>query len=291
TQTALEGNPLAVFPNAGGLDGSLMQRIARELNLSETAFVLPPSGAEAAARLRIFTPGYEMMFAGHPTICTAYVMRHLGLVGRDRTEFTLEEGVGPVRVRVDAGADPLIWLETPPITHGKIFDRTLCARAVGLSESDLLTDVPCQLVSAGNPNVYIALGGRAAVDRAAVDTVALQALLATEPAPACIFVFAKTPEGAYSRMFAPAHGVPEDPATGSATGPLAAFMMQHGLAPHVDGTRFISEQGTKMGRRSRLHVFVHGDHGSSSIEVGGHVAPLTVATMTLDLPSPVAASA
>jgi trans-2,3-dihydro-3-hydroxyanthranilate isomerase len=94
-------------------------------------------------------------------------------------------------------------------------------------------------------------------------------------------VFTPTPEGAYSRMFAPEHGVMEDPATGSATGPLAAYMMRHRLAPGRSGTRWISEQGTKMGRRSLLHVNIHGEQGSEGIEVGGYTTPLVDATMTI----------
>ena len=90
-----------------------------------------------------------------------------------------------------------------------------------------------------------------------------------------------TPDGAYSRMFAPEHGVIEDPATGSATGPLAAFMLRNGLTPPGKTSRFISEQGTKMGRRSILHVLIHGDQGKDGIEVGGHVTPLVEATMSL----------
>jgi trans-2,3-dihydro-3-hydroxyanthranilate isomerase len=96
-----------------------------------------------------------------------------------------------------------------------------------------------------------------------------------------MYVFAPLEQGAYSRMFAPELGVVEDPATGSAAGPLAAFMMDHGLRAGRSGERFTIEQGTKMGRRSILHVFVHGENGSEGIEIGGHVAPLTRATMTL----------
>jgi trans-2,3-dihydro-3-hydroxyanthranilate isomerase len=95
-----------------------------------------------------------------------------------------------------------------------------------------------------------------------------------------VFVFAPTNEGAYSRMFAPEYGIVEDPATGSSTGPLAWFMMRHKLAPGAGGSRFISEQGTRMGRRSLLHVHVLGDHGSEGIEVGGHVTSLVEASMT-----------
>jgi trans-2,3-dihydro-3-hydroxyanthranilate isomerase len=279
TQQPLEGNPLAVFPDARGLDAATMQRIARELNLSETTFVLPAETPDAVARVRIFTPASEMRFAGHPTIGTAYVLRSVGRVPADATAFVFEEGVGPVAVRVEPGDDPMIWLTTPPIEKGRTYDRARCARALGLDAGDVLAGVPCQILSAGNPNLYVALASAGAVDRAQSDAAALRALFANEPAPVCLFAFAPVPSGAYSRMFAPALGVPEEPATGSATGPLAAFMMEHGLAPATGGTRFVSEQGTKMGRRSLLHVLIHGDFGIEGIEVGGHVAPLATATM------------
>ena len=285
TQTQLEGNPLAVFPDARGLDAETMQRIAGELNLSETTFVLPAESDGAAARVRIFTPQYEMVFAGHPTIGTAFVLRERGLVARDADAFVLEEKVGPVRVRVDSGDNPMIWLTTPPIAFGGTFDRAHCARSLGLTEADLLDGVPCRLVTAGNPNVYVALRDAATVDRAAVDGAEMRKLLAGEPEPTCVFVFTPTHDGAYSRMFAPEHGVPEDPATGSATGPLAAFMMEYGLVATADGTRFVSEQGTKMGRRSLLHVLIRGERGATAIEVGGHVAPLAKATLTLHRPA------
>jgi trans-2,3-dihydro-3-hydroxyanthranilate isomerase len=184
-------------------------------------------------------------------------------------------------VRVDRGDDPMIWLATPPISKGRTYDGAACARALGLEPGDLLANIPCQILSAGNPNVYVALSSADAVDRAQVDGTALQSLFADQPAPVCLFAFAPAPDGAYSRMFAPALGVPEDPATGSATGPLAAFMMEHDLVGASDGTRFVSEQGTKMGRRSLLHVLIRGGSGSDAIEVGGHTTPLAVATMTL----------
>jgi trans-2,3-dihydro-3-hydroxyanthranilate isomerase len=277
TRTPLEGNPLAVFPDARAIDSTTMQRIARELNLSETTFVLPATRDDCAARVRIFTPTSEMLFAGHPTIGTAWVLRTIGTIPTAR--FCLEENVGPISVRIDPEPEDIIWLATPPISRGATYESASCARAVGLTESDLL-DVPCRLLTAGNPNIYIAVRDKAAVDRAAVDTAALRDLLGASP-PTCVFVFAPVSTGAYSRMFAPDLGVPEDPATGSATGPLAAFMMEHGLAPHADGTRFISEQGTKMGRRSLLHVQIHGERGAQGIEVGGYVTPVAIATMTL----------
>lgn len=279
TETPLEGNPLAVFPDARGLDPALMPRIARELNLSETSFVLPAERADCAAKVRIFTPTMEMRFAGHPTVGTAWVLRECGIVARDAQTFALEEPVGAVPIRVDAGEDPLIWLQTPPIELGREYDRAAAAKTVGLDESALLPGVPCRLLSAGNPNLYIPVASKANVDRAWTDLGALRALVGREPI--CLFVFTPTPQGAYSRMFSPEVGVAEDPATGSATGPLAAYMMAHGLAPAADGTRLVSEQGTKMGRRSLLHILVHGESGARGIEVGGHVRPIARATMTL----------
>lgn len=282
TSAPLEGNPLAVFTDATAIDGTLMQKIAKELNLAETAFILPATKPGCDVRVRIFTPSQEMLFAGHPTIGSAFVARKNGFVPRDAMHFVLEENVGPVPIRVESASDPLLWLRTPPISKQGTFDRAACARAVGLTVEDLVPNVPCEIWTAGNPNLYIAVRDRAAVDRAAVDTVALRELYADQTEGICTFVFAPVPEGAYSRMFAPELGVPEDPATGSATGPLAAYMLAYGLAPSTNGgARFVSEQGTKMGRRSLLHVRLDGEGGGDGIEVGGYVAPLSVATMTL----------
>ena len=270
-----EGNALAVFPDPAELDDALMQRIARELNLSETTFVRPPTRADCAARVRIFAPARELPFAGHPTIGTAWVLLAEGRVAGAREHFALEVGVGPVAVRVEAGARPLIWLTTPPIREGRAFDRALCATALGLEPADLL-DVTPQLLDAGNPSLLVALRDRATVDRAWLDAAGMRSLKVAGDTPFCIFVFAPTPEGAYSRMFAPDYGIPEDPASGSSTGPLAAFMLRHGLRP-AGGSRFVSEQGTKMGRRSLLHVEIRGDR----IDVGGHVTPVADATLSL----------
>ncbi len=280
TQQALEGNPLAVFPDAVGIDDLTMQRIAKELNLSETVFVLPSTRAQCAWRLRIFTPAREMVFAGHPTVGGSFVLLNENLVPRDTESFLLDEKVGPVPIRVEKGDRPLIWLTTPPIAEGEKYDRALCAQALGLKLDELL-DIPPQLLSAGNPNIYIPLKDKQSVDRVWLDMAGAKLICGERTEPTCVFVFAPTAEGAYSRMFAPELGVVEDPATGSATGPLAAFMMKHNLASAVDGARFQSEQGTKMGRRSLLHIQIHGHHGRDGIEVGGYVTPLVEATMTI----------
>ncbi len=280
TDTPLEGNPLAVFPDASGLDGETMQKIARELNLSETTFVLPATRADCAARVRIFTPSKEMVFAGHPTIGTSYVLLDEGIVPAGISRFQLEEAIGPVPVRLDEGSKPMIWLHTPRIAFGRPFERAMCARVLGLKTEDLLDAAP-QLLSAGNPTVFVALKDKAAVDRAGLDAHGAAVFRDGYPEPLCVFVFTPTDEGAYSRMFAPEYGVVEDPATGSSTGPLAAYMMQHGFVSRAAGTRFVSEQGTRMQRRSLLHVLIHGEEGKDGIEVGGHVAPIVEATMCL----------
>jgi len=183
-----------------------------------------------------------------------------------------------VPLRVDAQDPALLWLTTPRIQNERTFESARCAEVLGLSSTDLLEVAP-QRLSAGNPTLFIALRTREAVDRAWLDLSGAKALRGSEQEPFCVFVFTPTESGAYSRMFAPEFGVPEDPATGSATGPLAAFMMQAGLVSQTAGTRFVSEQGSRMGRRSLLHVLIRGKSGSEGIDVGGHVTPIASGIM------------
>jgi len=280
TDRPLEGNALAVFPEATGIDPATMQKIARELNLSETTFVFPATRTDCEAYIRIFTPVKEMAFAGHPPIGTSFVLLDEEIIPADSKHFMLEEEVGPVPIRVDTGTRPLIWLRTPPVIAGKTFDRTICAQALGLNTGDLL-DITPQLMSAGNPTVFIALKDKDAVDRSWLDSLSLVVLKGGQQEPMCVFVFTPTSEGAYSRMFAPEYGISEDPATGSSTGPLAAFMIRHGLVLCNPETRFISEQGTKMGRRSILHVHINGEGGRDGIDIGGNVVSVAEATINL----------
>ncbi len=281
TERPLEGNPLAVFPDAAGIDDDTMQRVARELNLSETVFVLAPTDPSTIARLRIFTPAQEVPFAGHPTIGTAYVLTELGRVPSDADAFVLSERIGPVRIRLERRADPfLAWLRTPPITFGPTFDGEACARALGLDGS-ALTHVSPQVVSAANPFLFIALREPRLVDAVAVDSSALERVVPPSVAMG-FFVFAPTPTGAYSRMFAPRAGVTEDPATGSATGPLGAYLARYGFIPLREGQRFTNTQGVHMGRPSALHAILRVRDGTlETVEVGGSAVQLAVATMTL----------
>jgi len=126
TTEKLQGNPLAVFPEATGLADSTMQKIARELNLSETAFLLPPTRPDCVARVRIFTPLQEMAFAGHPTIGTSFVLIDEERVKRGTHNFALDIKVGPVSVRSEGGEGPLLWLTTPTIEWGATYNRAAC---------------------------------------------------------------------------------------------------------------------------------------------------------------------
>jgi trans-2,3-dihydro-3-hydroxyanthranilate isomerase len=280
TLEPLAGNPLAVFPDASELDGTTMQKIARELNLAETAFVLPVTRDDCMARIRIFTPAKEMAFAGHPTVGAAFVLLQEQPFARNTSSFSLEEEVGPVSIRIEGNERPLIWLRMPPIQEGKCYDSALCAQVLGLEPHDLLPIEP-QWLSAGNPTIIVAVTEKAAVDRAWLDLAGLKTLKGMAGESCCVFVFTPTRDGVYSRMFAPEYGIPEDPASGSCTGPLAVFMMRHGLISSASGTRFVSEQGAQMGRRSMLHVEIDGQNGANGIYVGGHVTPIVKAVMTL----------
>jgi trans-2,3-dihydro-3-hydroxyanthranilate isomerase len=280
TLEPLAGNPLAVFLNASELDGTTMQKIARELNLAETAFVLPARRDDCMARIRIFTPAREMAFAGHPTVGAAFVLLQEQQVARNTSSFSLEEEVGPVWIRIEGHERPLIWVRMPPIEEGKCYDSALCARVLGLEAHDLLPIEP-QWLSAGNPTIIVAVTEKAAVDRAWLDQAGLKTLKGIAGESCCVFVFTPTRDGVYSRMFAPEYGIPEDPASGSCTGPLAVFMMRRGLISSASGTRFVSEQGAQMGRRSLLHVEIDGQNGANGIYVGGHVTPIVEAVMTL----------
>jgi len=280
TAAPLSGNSLAVFPEASEFDAAAMQKIARELNLTETAFVLPATRSDCAARVRIFTPAKELPFAGHPTVGTAFVLLQKGIVSGSCHQFLLEEEFGPIPLRIESGTTPLIWLRTPAIHEGRCLDGSLCARALGLEPHDLLAVEP-QMLNAGNPTVLVAVKDKAAVDRAWLDLAGLRSLKEMKSESFCVFVFTPTLDGAYSRMFAPEYGIPEDPATGSSTGPLALFMMRRDLVSNAAGTRFVSEQGTRMGRRSLLHVDIQGENGTDGIYVGGQVTPIIEAVMTL----------
>jgi trans-2,3-dihydro-3-hydroxyanthranilate isomerase len=288
TDRALAGNPLAVVLGAHGLSTVQMQAIARETNLSETTFVLPAEMREHAAKVRIFTPHVELPFAGHPTVGTGWVLLDEGLVSPDAAAFTLEEGVGPIPVRVDrGGAAIVLWMSHPPAKFGEVIEqRANVAAALGLTVGDLLPDVPIQIASTGLPFVYVALKDAAAVDRAVPSGEALTRVLDPHDVPP-VFVFAAS--GArrlYSRMFGPhsATSIVEDPATGSASGPLGAFAVRYGLVQRAPRVAIVSEQGTKMGRQSFIQIklaYSTDAYIPDRIEVGGSVVPVMTAELSV----------
>ena len=290
TERALAGNPLAVVLEADGLSQAQMQAIARETNLSETTFVLPPENREHAAKVRIFTPYVELPFAGHPTVGTGWVLLDEGLVGSDAAAFALEEGVGPIPVRVDRGRGGVVlWMSHPTVTFGEVIEeRVDMAVALGLSLSDLLPDMPIQIASTGLAFLYVALKDAAAVDRAVSSGEALTRVLDPHGLPPVFLFAAVGGNRLYSRMFGP-HGatrIAEDPATGSASGPLGAFAVRYGLIPRAAEVSIVSEQGTKMGRQSFVHIklaYPAGAELPSRIEVGGSVVPVMTAELSVRL--------
>jgi len=288
TERPLAGNPLAVFLDPGDLSDQDMRAIALEMNLSETTFVFPSTRADCVARVRIFTPRREVPFAGHPTLGTAFVLASEGrLLGRS-SPIALEEGIGPVEVWLegDVPAPSFIWMRhRTPVWEDEVTDRAGIVEALGLSEADLIPGAPIQVGSTGSPFLFIPLRDRQTVDRAQLDVSAFTRL--SEAPKAGIFAFAPEPDPSagrvYSRMFAPhTSGVPEDPATGSASGPLGAYLVRHRMVRSHDDVRIVSEQGTKMGRQSFVHIRGTARDGElQDIRVGGQVVPVLEGTLRL----------
>jgi trans-2,3-dihydro-3-hydroxyanthranilate isomerase len=278
TDRVFGGNPLAVFLDGRGLSDGEMQSIAREMNLSETTFVLPATRPDCAAKVRIFTPRRELPFAGHPTVGTAWLLATQRRFG-GAPAAVLEEGIGPVAVALEG--DPLrpsfVWMRHRDATFGaEVSDRAGVAAALGLDESDLQPRAPICTGTTGSLFLYVPLRDRAAVDRAMLDVSAMRRAFGAADLPG-VFVFAaERPDGAYSRMFGPhTSGIPEDPATGSASGPLGAYLVTYGLIASGEAVRIVSEQGTKMGRRSAVHIRLRAQGGSvADISVGGSVVPV-----------------
>jgi trans-2,3-dihydro-3-hydroxyanthranilate isomerase len=255
TSERLKGNALAVFTRALGLSGELMQAIAREMNLSETVFVMPASDG-AHARLRIFTPTRELLFAGHPVLGSAVV-----LGGPLQTEVVrLETGRGIVDVRLEREGARIVfgWMQQPVPKVTAWEEQGALLAALGLAK----TSMPIELYDNGTSHLMVKIDSRSAVADLEPDLKALEHISAG------VSVFAGEGTEYKTRMFAPAMGVPEDPATGSAAGPLAWHLVRHAaLAP---GATLRLEQGAEVGRPSTLYARVEGDAAApEAILVGG----------------------
>jgi trans-2,3-dihydro-3-hydroxyanthranilate isomerase len=269
----LEGNPVAVVPNAARLSNVVMQKIAREFNQSETTFVLPATRTTADWRLRSFTPaGKEAFGAGHNTLGAWWWLAESGaltVVDGD-TSFTQEVGDSLLAVTISCASGRVVsvGMSQKPAEFGAVcHDLTELAHALTLTTDDLAThDLPAQVVSTGAPHLLVPLRDRAAVDRTGPDFPRLASILRRLDGEGC-YVFTRevvSPgAAAYTRFFNPTLGIVEDAATGTAAGPLASQLVAHRLAS--DGTTVRIEQGHAMGRPSVIAVHV----SSGAVTISG----------------------
>lgn len=276
-----EGNQLAVFPEPGNITAGTMQAIAREMNFSESTFIFPPDQAgPGRTRMRIFTPGSELPMAGHPTIGSTFALAELGTIEPGRTEFVFELGVGPTPVSLEWAGSRLdfVWMtQLLPAFGETITDRRGLAAAAGIAERDLVADLPLEIISCGVPYLLVPLVSREAVDRVSLDRRAFATCCeraGTREVAAFFFTLdaarRQSDETVYSRMLAPGIGITEDPATGSASGPLGCYLVHHEVLDADAARRIVSLQGVAMGRPSRIHVCIDSrDGGVSKVRVGG----------------------
>jgi len=260
TRRRYAGNPLAVVLDPDGLDGAAMQAVAREFNLSETVFVLPPADPARRARLRIFTPAAELPFAGHPTVGSAVLLNRID-GGSGRRDLVVEEGIGPVRCTVEAidgqtGHARFALARLPAETEATA-PLAVIAAALSLAESDIGFDnfKPARW-SAGNEFAFVPLAGLDAMRRCRPNTAAWDAAFGNGRGTGAFLFCRETAEPGHAfhaRMFAPRSGIPEDPATGSAAAAFAGVLARFTRLPDGDHDVDI-EQGYEMGRPSLIRL-------------------------------------
>ena len=267
TTIPLEGNPAAVV-DGEGLSAETMQRVALNQHLSETVFLLPPESPANHARIRIFTPGTELPFAGHPTIAASHTLISEGRVrlGEGRP-LLLETGAGVIPVVVADGDKPLYTMtQAAPQFRAADIDNATIAGSIGLHQEDV---VRAEFVSTGIFWLIAQLASLDAMMRVEPDMMALMKV----PQGLSIFcIGAQAPDAdIHVRAFAPEAGVFEDPVTGSSNGCIGAFIARHGLLPTRGGDiRYVAEQGIEMGQPGRVHVWVSGVPDAPAVHVGGH---------------------
>jgi trans-2,3-dihydro-3-hydroxyanthranilate isomerase len=277
TDKAFGGNQLAVFTDARGLSAEEMQALTREMNYSESTFVLPPEIPGAAKRVRIFTPAFEMPMAGHPTVGTTFVLAQRGELVGDEAVLQLKIGPTPVSLEREAdGAPRFVWMTQRAPEFGPVReDRNRVAAALGVTAADLRADLPLQIVSTGVSFLYVPLKSLEAIGRCKVNQSALAALFEHEDKSAAAYLFTTETSGPnvhlHTRMFAPhIFDIPEDPATGSAAGPMGAYAARYNVLPRQPHMRLLIEQGIEMGRPSQIHVDVRTEgEAVTGIRVGG----------------------
>ncbi len=268
TNTPLQGNPLAVIPNATELSDGQMQAIAKEFNLSETSFILPSE--KAHFRARYFTPSRELPMAGHPTIGSIFSLYHLGKINVLReVSLELAAGIFPIRLEYEGGQLSQAWMEQGiPKVLAEVTDRQAVAHFLNFQEGDLM-DLPLQVISAGNPFFMIPVKSLEALSRIQLSPN-LSTLQGHKLVGALVFTLKNTDALVQCRMLAvEGTGVDEDPATGSAHGPLGWYLATHGMLEVSEVTSFTSHQGLEMGRPSVLQVQVKNTSEGFSVAVGG----------------------
>ena len=263
-----DGNPLAVVVDALGLDAEAMQRIARWTNLSETAFLLPPTQPPADYRVRIFTPRQELPFAGHPSVGSAYVAIEAGLVDAGNGGLVQQCAAGLLPVRV-LGQDPgrIIHVQAPP-AKVRTLDDALCRRLASALHIALSKGHACRVDN--GPHWILCNLDRAAAVRGLAPDMGALAALCVEHAAVGVSVFGREPAGAAAmavRAFCPADGIPEDPVTGSANAAIMAWLASRGDRDGY-GLRYGASQGREVGRDG--HVQVARNTTGDAITIGGH---------------------
>jgi trans-2,3-dihydro-3-hydroxyanthranilate isomerase len=279
TGTMFEGNQLAVFEDARGLSTAQMQAITREMNFSESTFILPVEAAGTDVRMRIFTPGTELPMAGHPVIGSTFALAELGVIVKDRGSFVFGLNVGPTRVELTWEGERLsfAWMDQrTPDFRAPVSARPEIIRSIGIDPAAVdATGLPLEEVSCGNAFMLVPVKTRAAVDAAEADIAAMKKLQSAFPGGHVGVLFFTMDTGdpnvtVYSRMFAPSAGIVEDPATGSAAGPLASYLVKHGLVHRNEMRDMVNLQGVAMGRPSRLHMRIEEEEGAiTRVQVGG----------------------
>lgn len=272
TDRPCAGNQLAVVTGAKGLTARQMQAFAREMNFSESTFVMADQPVSGLWPVRIFTPNSELPFAGHPTLGTAHVIRSALLGGRVE-RVTLGLGVGPLPVSFERdGRRELYWMRQKHPTFGRRVTRKQIAPVLGLAPTDI-DNHPIEEVSTGVPFLIVPVRSRRALERIRIDRDALVKLVGDLDAKS-ILAFApgaKTPGCTYTvRVFVDFYGVPEDPATGSANGCLAAWLVQHRFQKD-DAVDLRVEQGMSIGRPSVLYLKAMRTSRNIEVRVGGGV--------------------
>ena len=295
TEVVFGGNPVAVFPNAEGLSDDEMQKIAREMNLSETAFVLPPTDSNADVRVRFFTPAAELPFAGHPTIGTHVVLANLGRyeITGPVTRIWQQVGIGtlPVDLITDSvGKTSRAVMTLGEARHGGLYDdRRRLADALGLNESDIHPDLPAQVYSTGLPWLIIPLASLDAIQRITLNVGLFNDICRSMSVTGAEVFTTETLDKAHHahvRNFDPLVGVLEDPATGSMAGALGAYMLGKKLVDfehESSTTHLVLEQGFEMGRPSLIEVEVDIRDGAvTEVRVGGQVVILIEGELALE---------